>query len=319
VAKVLETSDEHELRELARRDQSLQRGSTFRGPDPFDPETGDLKVIAIRQLELAVYAAECQLFDASFAPASPVDRTCETAVGLFEQLVGRHRLLSLTPEMVEDRLGWHDRVVCFGDHGLFPHPALRPARELVQDLCVLAERGASVQVAIDPHSVIPRSEITGAGLYDYWFGMKLDFARLDDPTATGRTVHGRRPELQNRFTFPLLRTEFRWSMDGPLKVLQVQETVPGERSGRGTAARFDARGTSSIVICTASVTLDARASFTWMALPRHSREIATAPRSSSRISPRGSLGTASCSGSMATSLITSGPVSWVTSSAKTNS
>ncbi len=225
---VLETTGEHELRELARRDRSLSRGSTFRGPEPFDPETGDLRVVAIRQLELAIYEAECRLFDASFLPASPTDRACTTVAGLFDRLVGRHRLLSLTPEMVKDRLGWHDRVVRFGDHGLFPHPALRPARELVQDLCNLAETGANVQVAIDPHAVVPRSEITGAGLYDYWFGIKLDLARLDDPTATGRTVHGRRPELQNRFTFPLLRTEFWWSADGPLKTLQVQETVPGE-------------------------------------------------------------------------------------------
>jgi hypothetical protein len=228
VAGILDTASERELRELGWRDRSLRQGSTFRGPEPFDPETGDLRVVAIRQLELAIYAAECRLFDASFLPACTEDRTCTTVAGLFERLTGRHRLLSLTPDMIKDRLGWHDRVVRFGDYGLFPHAALRPARELVQDLCDLAEAGASVQVAIDPHAVVPRSEITGAGLYDYWFGMKLDLAGLDDLTATGRTIHGRRPELQSRSTFPLLRTEFTWSADGPLKTLQVQETLPGE-------------------------------------------------------------------------------------------
>jgi hypothetical protein len=228
VAAILEIATEHELRELARRDRSLRQGSTFRGPEPFDPETGDLRVVAIRQLELAIYAAECRLFDASFLPASTADRACTTVAGLFERLGGRHPLLGLTRDMVKDCLGWHDRVVLFGDYGLFPHAALRPARELVHDLWKLAESGASVQVALDPHAVVPRSEIRGVGLYDYWFGMKLDLARLDDPTATGRTVHARRPELQSRFTFPLLRTEFTWSADGPLKTLQVQETVPGE-------------------------------------------------------------------------------------------
>ena len=52
VAAILETATEHELRELARRDRFLRQGSTFRGPEPFDPETGDLRVVAIRQLEL---------------------------------------------------------------------------------------------------------------------------------------------------------------------------------------------------------------------------------------------------------------------------
>jgi hypothetical protein len=228
VATILDTTGENELRDLARRDRSLCQGSTFRGPENFDPDTGDLRVIAIRELELAIYAAECGLYDASFLPASPDDRACMTVPGLFPQLRGRHRLLKLTPAMVKDRLGWHDRVVCFGEHGIFPHPALRPARELVQDLCDLAVAGGDVQIAVDPHAVVPRAEISGAGLYDYWFGMKLDLARLDDPRATGHTVHGRRPENQSRFTFPLLRTEFSWSVDGPLKTLQVQETVPGE-------------------------------------------------------------------------------------------
>jgi len=230
VDRILETTPPAELRALARQDRSLRQGSTFRGFEPFDPDTGDLSVIAIRQLELAVYSAENRLVDAAYSPASKQDRVCQVVHGLFEQLTARDRLLRLTPEMVRGRRGFSDRVFCVGDYGIFPHPALRPARELVHDLCALAEAGAEVQVAIDPHSVVPRSEIADVGLFDYWFGLKLDIDRLDDPTAIGCTVHGRRPEAQNGYTFPLLRTEFRWRAEGPLKTLEVQETVPRDRA-----------------------------------------------------------------------------------------
>jgi hypothetical protein len=74
--------------------------------------------------------------------------------------------------------------------------------------------------------LIPREAIQDVGLFDYWFGMKLNRADLDDPSKTGATVHGRRPENHDQFGFPLLRTEFRWSADGHMKTLEVQETVP---------------------------------------------------------------------------------------------
>jgi hypothetical protein len=59
--------------------------------------------------------------------------------------------------MIRDRAGWHDRVFRIDGFAVFPHPALRPARELVQDLCALAEAGTNVKVALDPHAVVPKS------------------------------------------------------------------------------------------------------------------------------------------------------------------
>jgi hypothetical protein len=217
---------EEELRELARGDPPLLRGSTMRGPYRFDPDTDDLHVVAVRQLELALHRARSRLHDLAYLPASPEDRVCATVVGLYESLSSRDRLLTLTPEMVRDERGFHDRVFCLGEYAVFPHPALRPARELVQELCWMAGEGVEVQVAIDPHAVIARDAIQDVGLFDYWWGLELRLADLDDPSKTGVTIHARRPDAQDEYFFPLLRTEFRWSSEGPIKTLEVQETVP---------------------------------------------------------------------------------------------
>lgn len=246
VKEILYTTEASLLRSLAEKDRALIRGSTLRGPEPFDPLTGDLAVIAARQLELELVRARRTLGDAAYAPASPVDRVCHTVPGLFDRLSGRDRLLTLTPEMVRDRRGAHDRVFCLGEFAVFPHPALRPARELVQDLCALAEEGFAVQVAIDPHAVVPDGEIVDVMLLDYWYGLKLRLAGLDDPTAVGTTRHGRRPELNDRYLFPLLWTDFRWKAEGTLKTLEVQETVPREPGwGNHDGARY---GRSQFVV-----------------------------------------------------------------------
>lgn len=226
VTELFDGLSEAELRQLARDDPALLRGGTWRGPQRFDPDLDNVRVVAVRQLELALYRARKRLRDAAYQPAAPSDRACIEVEGLFDKLSSRDRLLKLTPDMVQEERGIHDRVFCVGDHALFPHPALRPARELVQELCSLAVHGGDVQVAIDPHAIIPRAAIQDVGLYDYWFGLKLDLADLDDLSKTGVTVHGRRPEAQDDHGFPLLRTEFRWSSDGHLKTLEVQETVP---------------------------------------------------------------------------------------------
>jgi len=209
----------------------------MRGPYRFDPDTDDVRVVAVRQLELALHRERGTLQDLAYLPASPDDRVCATIDGLYESLSSRHRLLTLTPEMVREERGFHDRVFCLGEYAVFPHPALRPARELVQDLCSMAADGAEVQVAIDPHAVIRRDAIQDVGLFDYWWGLKLRLANLDDPAKTGVTVHGRRPEAGGSHVFDLLRTEFRWSSEGQIKTLEVQETVPAAAHETGRAAR----------------------------------------------------------------------------------
>jgi hypothetical protein len=227
VASVLAETPAEQLRDLARSDQPLIEGSTFRGFERFDPDNGDLRVIAVRQIEHAVHEAGYRLFDAAYLPATPSDRACRTVPRLFERLETADLLLPLTSEMVREALGWDDRVICVDGFALFPHPALRPARELVQGLCALAAAGRDVRIAIDPHAVIPITDVESIGLFDYWYGMKLTLDGLDDPHVIGVTVHARRPDQQDEYMAPLLRTEFRWSSYGASqKSLQVQETVP---------------------------------------------------------------------------------------------
>jgi len=227
VERVLTGTSDTELRNLARADTRLISGLSSGAVGGFDPDTGDLRTIAVRQVERAMYRGYYSLLDSAYQPASSKDRVCQTVHGLFERLETADLLLPLTVEMVKDRVGFEDRAFCVGGFAVYPHPALRPARELVKQLCGMAEAGYNVKVAVDPHAVVPIAHAQSAALFDYWRGVKLDLRTIDDPNAIGTTVHARRPDQQDRHMFSLLRTEFRWSRyEADQKSFEVQETVP---------------------------------------------------------------------------------------------
>jgi hypothetical protein len=224
---VLTTTSDAELRNLARADARLVSGVSSGTTGGFDPDTGDVRTIAVRQVERAMYVDYYRLLDSSYRPASSHDRVCQVVNGLFGRLETADLLLPLTADMVRDRLGVDDRAFRVDGFAVFPHPALRPARELLKHLCALAEAGYAVKVAIDPNAVVPVSQVQGASLFDYWRGVKLDMATLDDPNALGTTVHARRPDQHDSHMFSLLRTEFRWSpYEAGAKSFEAQETVP---------------------------------------------------------------------------------------------
>jgi len=235
VAHTLDTTSRDALVALALADRPLLRGSTYRGPYPFDPHGDDLRVVAIRKLELDLSRACSHLDDAAFHPALESDRLCRTVPGLWNRLSERHRLLRVTPTMVEGLRGGDDRVMSLGDFAAFPHPALRESRELVQQLCGLAGEGWEVQMALDPNRVVASSEIQDVFLKDYWWGLKLKRRDLDDLRATGTSIHGRVSGSAGDHPYPLLWTQFRWKANGHLKELEVQEVVPRETHwfGRG--------------------------------------------------------------------------------------
>lgn len=227
VATIIERNGEGSLIELALEDGPLVRGSSLRGPKPFDVQRDGARIAAWRQLELLVQRVRQELAVRTIYAPETSDRTYATVPGLFEALDKRF-LLPLGRENVDEEFS-SDPLVMFGDHALFTHPFLRPNRELVADLMALAlDDALDVRIAIDPDAVVLRSDCPHCGLFDYWFGVIVDQAGLDDPQTLGRTRHERRVDRHDLETLPLLAIDVNWSIQDDLKVLEVTETVPAD-------------------------------------------------------------------------------------------
>lgn len=234
VAEIVERNEENHLIELALADGPLVRGSTLRGPKPFDAQRDGVRIAAWRQLELLVQRVRRTLASRAVYDPSISDRTYATVPGLFDALDKRF-LLPLRPENVDDEFS-SDPLILFGDHALFAHPSLRPNRELLADLMALAlDEDFDVRIAVDPHAVVGRSDRPHCGLFDYWFGVCVDRTTLDDPHALGRTRYERRVDRHDHEVLPLLAIDVIWSLQDDLKVLEITETVPAgtyeERDG----------------------------------------------------------------------------------------
>lgn len=234
VAEIVERNEENQLIELALADGPLVRGSTLRGPKPFDAQRDGVRIAAWRQLELLVQRVRRTLASRAVYDPSISDRTYATVPGLFDALDKRF-LLPLRPENVDDEFS-SDPLILFGDYALFAHPSLRPNRELLGDLMALAlDEDFDVRIAVDPHAVVGRSDRPHCGLFDYWFGVCVDRTTLDDPHALGRTRYERRVDRHDHEVLPLLAIDVIWSLQDDLKVLEITETVPAgtyeERNG----------------------------------------------------------------------------------------
>lgn len=227
IAAIIERNPGGALLGLALADAPLMRGSTFRGPKPFNAELDGVRVAAWRQLELLVQRTRQELAARTIYDPSASDRTFAAVPGLFQALDKRF-LLPLSPENIDSHFS-SDPLVLFGDHALFAHPFLRPNRELLADLMGLALDGdLDVRVAVDPDAVVPRRDRPHCGLFDYWFGVRVDQDALDDPQVVGRSRHERRVDRHDQEVFPLLAIDIAWSLQDDLKVLEITETVPAD-------------------------------------------------------------------------------------------
>ena len=184
---------------VANRSRSDRKARvTRRGPDGYVPKRDGARVAAIRQLDLLVAQTRGRLFVESLQSPGPRDRTCATVPGLFERLSRRDHLLPIARENVDVESAGNDRLVLLGNHALFPHGHIRECRELVGDLLALASDGADVKLAVDPHAVVARDGRPQGGLYDYWFGIRLDRRTLDDPNHLGHARHERTVDAHDR-------------------------------------------------------------------------------------------------------------------------
>lgn len=97
---------------------------------------------------------------------------------------------------------------------------------LISDvLRIGAQTGNEARLAYDDRRVTARSEFSGSIEEDFWHGPHLTDEFLDDPYATGHTVH-RYPEGDPRLLFGYLAVDAQWSLHNERqKVLQMEELV----------------------------------------------------------------------------------------------
>jgi hypothetical protein len=236
VNDVLAGSSDTDLARFAREDPFLSIGHIRLGELAQDPQAETRRLVALRVIEVGLEHSMARLADDAFGLPQRHNRAFSVVPGLWDAL-DDEGLLPLDADRAPEVPMSADGYLHFGEHLLFPHPVLRPHRELWWDLCELAREGLNVRVAIDPHRVLVREELPLKLLEDYWFGVQVTRDNLDSlaDEDLGWAVHYRDPESELgrrlEFAFPLLATEFRWSRgDDSLKLLDVEEIVPGESS-----------------------------------------------------------------------------------------
>src|SRR5829696_5450078 len=138
----------------------------------------------------------------------PTNRPYSTVPGLFARL-DKRGLLPLSRNEIDNELMGNDRPIFLDDFAAFPHPYIRENRELVADVLSLTDKGVDARIALDPHRVVARGECPDAGLYDYWFGVRLDRDKLDDISVVGRARYERRVDAHGLSPNPLLANRHR--------------------------------------------------------------------------------------------------------------
>lgn len=155
--------------------------------------------------------------------------------------LSRDGLMRLAANHITD-VGGDDMAFAIGDEAVFPHPLLRPMRELLAVITDLTrDPELTVSIALDPYRQAKLADVSTRLLQDYWSGIKLSRANLDSLDAHGAgstTFHfaGERDAAQEFFN-PLVATTIDWATRGdderdPVKRLYVRELKP-PHSGRG--------------------------------------------------------------------------------------
>jgi hypothetical protein len=171
------------------------------------------------------------------------DQPLAVALPGVHEALSRDGLFRISPQNVSDA-GGSEQVFRHGDAALYPHPALRPLREL---LFVLAELASDpmleVSVALDPYRVGPLADVQCVLLADQWSGIELTQANLDSLDAHDVGVESfhaavHRPKALDLFN-PLVATRVTWTAraddaNDVVKALYIQELRP-PTSGMGEA------------------------------------------------------------------------------------
>lgn len=227
IAAIAADNDCAALVRFAAEDRALVTGNSGPPRSVTDPDL--VRVAAFRLLELELGQAQHELHVGALEPARASDLVCRRTPGLWEALSPRHALFRLNRASWPEECVGNDPFFAFGDRAVYPHPFIRDYRELMLDLVRLGLAGLDAKIAIDPARATSRADAHYGLMADYWFGCKLSRATLDslDPDDLGETWHMRPVDHEDDFwTLPLAATVFRWSAEGPIKTLVVDEIVP---------------------------------------------------------------------------------------------
>jgi hypothetical protein len=227
VEYVLERNNPADLLAFAARDREVVQGLAAPPRTVVDPDP--VRVAAFRIVELANRHAIRELRLESLAPAAEHDFVCQETPGLWPLLSPRDHLFSITHEVwpAESRGNVPHFVV--GNRAVYPHPFIWPNRELMRDVIGLGIEGFDAKIAIDPARATSRENAADELLLDYWFGCKLTRNTIDslDVQHLRETWHMRPANRATALTtLPLAATVFRWSADGHVKKLEVNEIAP---------------------------------------------------------------------------------------------
>lgn len=87
------------------------------------------------------------------------------------------------------------------------------------------EHGLTARFALDERRVQFKDEYREIHEADYWYGPSLADADLDDLTVVGETFHGD-PEGGMSLLSPYAGLSVRWTADGDLKTVEIEEFMP---------------------------------------------------------------------------------------------
>lgn len=124
-----------------------------------------------------------------------------------------------------------------GDFSLHYHQLLRRSfgssihYDLVGTVLAAAARHpVTARLAVDERRLRFRHEHEEILERDYWYGPPLTDQSIDDLNAVGETVHGD-PDGETSFINPYAALSVRWTRDGVLKTVEIEEYVPPHAEG----------------------------------------------------------------------------------------
>lgn len=178
----------------------------------------------------------------SLLEGAPWDDYFQRPASIFERPHPGAPVFSALPHLLEltdddgllrlDGLDARPHGLFVGDYSLHYHQLLRRSfganihYELIGAIIRLGRtEGVEARIALDERRLRRRDEHQESEERDYWRGPPLDESKLDDLNAVGETVHGH-PECGRSLLCPYWAVCIRWTRDGPLKTVEIEEFLP---------------------------------------------------------------------------------------------
>lgn len=132
----------------------------------------------------------------------------------------------------------------FGEYAFHYHQLLRRGYRsgvhysLIESVLRLAEaHSLTARIALDERRLRFADEYVENHEHDYWYGRPLDENELDLLAVVGETFYGD-PDGGSSFIHPYAGLSVRWTADGGLKTVEIEEFMPQPEGGEWVLARY---------------------------------------------------------------------------------